>query len=233
MDDVRALLILLPDAPLPDPASVEHADALVFVPPDDEEQYGAAAERVTALLELGPPVYLVIPLLESGQARPYLAQTLRQGVYGVASRAPGSVDQLRYLEGVLEELELRLDIQPGLTAMAVGFDHPRALNLMSDALAAMRESSDRMTWIAFNHAEFAETLGVPADSPTVAVASADVVLTAAAFDLPVVYGAPSDAEHAARLGFRGCATDDAADLQRLQTLLSQPESESAENEENS
>ena len=225
MDDVRAVLILLPDAPLPSASSVEQADAIVFVSPEDETAYREAREQVAALLELGRPLYLAIPPLESGLARGYLQQTLQPGVYGVASRSPGSVDQLRYLEGVLEELELRNGIRPGLTAIAVGFEHPRAINIMPEALAAMRDASDRMTWIAFNHEELAQTLGVPPDSTTVSAAASQVVLTAAAFDLPVVYGSVPDAEVAAGLGLRGCATIDPGDLERLRALFSRPESD--------
>ena len=233
MDDVRALLAVLPDAPLPGEAQVEYADAVIVVFPQDESEYGTSAERVAAAIELGPPVYVVIPPLDSGLARKYLQSTLQPGVYGVAVQTAASVDQLRYLEGVLEELEIRAGIRPGLTAMAVGFHDPRAINIMSDALSAMRDSADRMTWIAYDHAEMAQSLGVQPDSATVAMASSQVVLTAAAFDLPVVYGSPPDAEYAASLGFRGCATGDPSDLAALKEIFTRPEPEPDEDEEDS
>ena len=233
MDDVRALLAVLPDAPLPSEAVVEQADALIVVFPQDKSAYEAASERVSAAIQLGPPVYVVIPPIDSGLARTYLQSALRPGVYGVAVQTAASVDQLRYVEGVLEELEIRAGIRPGLTAMAVGFHDPRAIDIMSDALSAMRDSADRMTWIAFDHVELAASLGVPPDSPTVAAAAARVVLTAAAFDLPVVYGSPPDAEYAASLGFRGCATGDPEDLVELQAVFTRPEPEQDEQEEES
>ena len=227
MDDVRAVLILLPEGPLPSAEAVAQASALVLVAPEDADQFAAQRERAAAVLELGPPVYLAIPPLASGLARDYLRQTLQPGVYGVASRPPSSVDQLRYLEGLLEDLELRAGIRPGLTAMAVGFEHPLAMDLMADALKAMRDSADRMTWIAFNHEELAASLGVEPDSPTVAVAASSVVLTAAAYNLPVVYDAPDQAKAAAALGFRGCATIMTADLEQLQSTFPQPNSETS------
>ncbi len=233
MDDVRALLAVLPDAPLPSEAEVEHADALIIVFPQDESEYEAAGERVASAIELGPPVYVVIPPLDSGLARNYLQSTLQPGVYGVALQAAASVDQLRYLEGVLEELEIRAGIRPGLTAMAVGFHNPRSINIMSDCLSAMRDSAERMTWIAFDHVEMAESMGVQPDSATVAFASSQVVMTAAAFDLPVVYGSPPDAEYAASLGFRGCATGDPSDLEQLRTVFPRPEPTPDEDEEGS
>lgn len=233
MDNVRAMFVVLPDAPLPDPTDVEAADGLILVFPQDESDYAAANERAAAAIAVGPPVYLVIPRLDSGQARAYLQHALQPGIYGVAVQTAASVDQLRYLEGVLEELELRAGIRPGLTAMAVGFHDPRAINIMSDCLAAMRDSSDRMTWIAYDHAEMAESLGVPPDSPTVAIASSNVIMTAAAYNLPVVYGSPPDAEYAASLGFRGCATAEQTDLDGLRATFTRPESESDEDEEDS
>ena len=233
MDDVRAVLIVLPDDALPEADIVSEASAIVLVAPDDPEQFAAQRERVASAVELGLPLYLAIPPLDSGLARDFLRHTLVAGVYGVASRPPGSVDQLRYLEGLLEDLELRAGIRPGLTAMAVGFEHPRAMDLMSEALTAMRDSADRMTWIAFNHEELAGTLGVEPDSPTVSVAAAHVVLTAAAYDLPVVYGASDQAESAAALGFRGCATIDASELGRLRSTFPEPVSTSDEGEEDS
>ena len=231
MDDVRALLAVLPDAPLPGEAEVEHADAVIVVFPQDESEYGAAAERVAAAIELGPPVYVVIPPLDSGLARTYLGSALQPGVYGVAVQTAASVDQLRYLEGVLEELEIRAGIRPGLTAMAIGFHDPRAINIMSDCLSAMRDSADRMTWIAYDHVEMAQSLGVQPDSATVAMAGSQVVMTAAAFDLPVVYGSPPEAEYAASLGFRGCATGDPSDLAALKEIFTRPEPD--EDEEDS
>lgn len=233
MDDVRALLAVLPDAPLPSQAEVAHADALIIVFPQDESEYSAAAERIGAAIQLGPPVYVVIPRLDSGLARTYLQHALLPGVYGVAVQTAASVDQLRYLEGVLEELEIRAGIRPGLTAMAVGFHDPRAINIMSDCLSAMRDSSARMTWIAFDHVEFAESVGVQPDSATVTWASSQVVMTAAAFDLPVVYGSPPDAEYAASLGFRGCATGDPGDLEHLRAVFARPEPATDDDEEDS
>ncbi len=231
MDDVRALLAVLPDVPLPREAEVEHADALIVVHPRDETDYEGAGDRVAAAIQLGPPVYVIIPTLDSGLARSYLQHALRPGVYGVGVQRAASVDQLRYLEGILEELEIRAGIRPGLTAMAVGFHDPQAINVMSDCLSAMRDSADRMTWIAFDHVEMAESLGVQPDSASVAAASSNVVITAAAFDLPVVYGSPPDAEYAASLGFRGCATGDPGDLEGLQAIFTRPGSE--EDEEDS
>ena len=219
MDDVRATLILLPGQPIPDGA--DGASVIVYVP--DAEALEQSSREVDAALELGPPLYIALPPLAEGSLKRYLEPLLLPGVTGVASRPPQSVDQLRYVESLLEELEIRRGIRPGLTAMAVGFEEPRALTIMSDALQAMRDSADRMTWIAFNHVELAETLGVPPSSPTIEAASAHAIVTAAAFGLPVVYDDPDQAEYAAELGFRGCATIETSDMARLRGIFAQPE----------
>ena len=228
MDDVRATLILLPGQALPAAADVADAGALVYVP--DADDLAASAEQIRAAIELGPPLYIALPPLEEGSLREYLGGLLAPGVYGVASRTPRSVEQLRYVESLLEELEIRAGIQPGLTAMAVGFEHPRALAIMGEALRAMRDSADRMTWIAFNHEELALELGVAPDSATITAASAQVVLTAAAFELPVVYDDAALAESAAAMGFRGCATIETSDIARLREVFARSEPEQAEEE---
>ena len=225
MDDVRATLILLSGQPIPDGAG--EASAIVYVP--DAESIEQSRGDVRAALELGPPVYIALPPIAEGSLKAYLAALLLPGVYGVASRTPQSVDQLRYVESLLEELEIRNGIRPGLTAMAVGFEEPRALTIMADALQAMRDSADRMTWIAFNHAELAETLGVPPSSPTIEAAAAHAILNAGAFDLPVVFDDPGQAERAAGLGFRGCATIDTSELARLRGIF--PSSEPSNEED--
>ena len=107
MDDVRAMLVVLPESPLPAASDAEGASALILVPPADESDYKSAGRRAADAVKLGAPVYLVLPPLASGQSRAYLRQTLQPGVYGVAVQTAASVDQLRYLEGLLEEQELR------------------------------------------------------------------------------------------------------------------------------
>ncbi len=229
MDDVRALFILLPDAPLPNPDRVAEASAIVLVPPPDAS--ALAPQRVEAALALGPPIYLALPPLDQGSVQEHLQQLLLPGVYGVAARPPTSIEQLRYLEGVLEHVEIRVGIRPGLTAMAVGFEHPRALRIMAEALQTMRDSADRVTWIAFNHQELAQQLGVDPTSTTVSTALSQAVLTASAYDLPVIYGDPETVGSAHQLGCRGCATTDASELARLRAVFDRPEADPSEDGE--
>lgn len=219
MDDVCATLILLPRQPIP--GGAHEASALVYVP--DAESPEHSADEIRAVLELGPPVYIALPPIEEASLKDYLAAFLLPGVYGIASRTPQSVDQLRYVESLLEELEIRNGIRPGLTAMAVGFEDPKSLTIMADALQAMRDSADRMTWIAFNHVELAEKLSIPPSSPTIDAAAAHAIVTASAFSLPVVFDDPEQAERAALQGFRGCATIETSDLARLREIFAPPE----------
>ena len=233
MDTVRAILVLPADAAPPAVSIAETADAIIALPPAEPADFEAERDRVGELLSLSDRFYIAAPPIDSGDARGYLAVALQPGVYGVVARPPSSIEQLRYLESLLEDLEQRAEIRPGLTAMAVGFGTPRALALMSEALDALRGSADRTTWIAWNPLLVAEALGVPPDSPTVAQSGANVVLSAAAHDLPAVYwfnGAPGDDEIAAAraLGFRGMATTDPASLPRLIDAFPSAEAESEE-----
>ncbi len=228
MDAVRAVLVLPADA---EPPAAEAADAIVALPPHDAADFAAARGRTAALLPRSDRLYLAAPPIESGAARGYLAAALQPGVYGVAAPAAASLDQLRYLESILEDLEARADIRPGLTAMALRFDTPAALAIMPEALAALQRSAGRVTWVGWSPQRFADALAVPEDSPTVAQAAAQVVLAAAARGLPAVHwtaGRPSGAEirAARRAGFRGLATSDRAALPHLSAAFPAPEPDS-------
>lgn len=234
MDSVRSVLALPAGAEFPAAELVAAADAVVALPPADSGEFAGERERVDGLLGRTERLYVAAPPVDSGDARSYLAAALRPGVYGVVARPPSSLEQLRYLESLLEDLELRAEIRPGLTAMAIGFGTPQALALMAEALSALRGSADRTTWVAWNPQLVADALGVEPDSPTVTQSGANVVLTSAAYGLPAVRwmnGSPSEAEigSARALGFRGIATTDAAALPRLAAAF--PAAEAAESEE--
>lgn len=230
MDAVRALLILPPVAAIPDAELAAPADAIIALPPSEPADYAAFRDRATALIDLGRPLYLAAPPVDSGRARDLLAAALAPGAAGVVVRPPASVEQLRYLESVIEELELKAGIRPGLTAMAVGFGTPRALSIIGECLDAMRRSAGRAAWVAWNPDMLARELGVPAASPTVAQAAGQVVLAAAARGLPAVRWinrppAFEDITAAAAAGFRGIATTDAHRLTRLRGAFPPGDSE--------
>ena len=230
MDTVRAILMLPAESALPPAEALARADALIAIPPHDPE-------RIAALLEHAPPLYLAAPPIESGEAYRSLADALQPGVYGVAAPAASSLDQLRYLESIIEDIETRAGIRPGLTAMGLTMDSPQAFALIPEALRTLSSSAGRLTWVAWNPLALAQPLGIPADSPTISHAAAAVVLAAAAHNLPAVQWTDlplSDARIASarQLGFRGFAVLDPADLPRLADAFpTPPEAEEPDPEE--
>ena len=232
MDTVRAILMLPAEFALPPVEALTCADALIAIPPHDPE-------RIAALLEHSPPLYLAAPPIESGEAYRSLADALQPGVYGVAAPAASSLDQLRYLESIIEDIETRAGIRPGLTAMGLTMDSPQAFALIPEALRTLSSSAGRLTWVAWNPLALAQPLGIPADSPTISHAAAAVVLAAAAHNLPAVQWTDlplsgAQIASARQLGFRGFAVLDPADLPRLADAFpipSQTESEEPNPEE--
>ena len=224
MDAATALLIIPPVAAPPSAEEAAEADALIALPPADADAFGQFGERVRALIEVGRPLYVAIPPVDTGLARELLLAALAPGVYGVVARPPSSIEQLRYVEGILEEAEERAEIRPGLTALAIGFGTPKALAIMPEALDAMRRSAGRVTWIAWNAEMLARELGAEPASPTIALAASQVVLAAAADGVGAVRwinGRPKRDEivEARALGFCGLATTDAHSLRRIRGVF--------------
>lgn len=233
MDAVTAQLIIPPVAAPPSAEEAAGADALIALPPSDADEFERFGERVRALIEVGRPLYVAIPPVDTGLARELLLAALAPGVYGIVARPPSSVEQLRYVEGILEEAEERAEIRLGLTALAIGFGTPKALAIMSESLDAMRRSAGRVTWIAWNAEMLARELGVEPASPTVALAASQVVLAAAASDVGAVRwinGRPKRDEivEAHAQGFDGLATTDAHSLRRIRGVF--PEQSGGEGE---
>lgn len=231
MEPAVAQLIIPPVAAPPSAEEAAGADALIALPPSDAAAFRQFGERAAALLEIGRPLYVALPPVESGHARELLLAALKPGAAGVVVRPPASIEQLRYVEGILEEAEERAGIRPGLTAMAIGFGTPKALAIMPQALEAMGRSAGRVTWIAWNAAMLARELGVEQGSPTVALAGSQVVLAAAANGVGAVRwinGRPTHDEIAAtrEQGFNGVASSDAMSLPRIRAAF--PEQQDGE-----
>ena len=233
MDAATAQLIIPPVAAPPSAEEAAEADALIALPPSDADAFGQFGERVRALIEVGRPLYVAIPPVDTGLARDLLLAALAPGVYGVVARPPSSIEQLRYVEGILEEAEEQAEIRLGLTALAIGFGTPKALAIMPEALDAMQRSAGRVTWIAWNAEMLARELGVESASPTIALAASQVVLAAAANGVGAVRwinGRPKRDEivEARAQGFSGLATTDAHSLRRIRGVF--PERSGGEGE---
>ena len=230
MDAVRSLLLVpadtasaaldLPDAPDATLVDLMHTDRA-----GDE----AATATIDALIGAGHRVYLHTRGPQSPDLRDQLLATLRPpvrspdagdkardetGVYGISLPGVVHADQLRFVESLLEDVERRHGIEPGLTAIGLWIESAAALARAEELASA----SSRLTWLGVGTTQLAMELGLDAPvAPLLDHARARTVFAAQASGLPAVEGSlagPSlslDAEraHAAerrQLGLRGALT---------------------------
>ena len=113
--------------------------------------------------------------------------TLSEGVYGVSLPGVVHADQLRFADSLLEDVEGRAGIEPGLTGLGLWIEKAAALGRVG-ALAA---ASSRLTWLGVATAPLAMELAVDAPAPALLDhARAAVVFAARASGLPAVEGLP-------------------------------------------
>ena len=153
----------------------------------DAGGHDAAVAAIEALRGAGHRVYLHTRGPQSPDLRDQLLATLRDGVYGVSLPGVVHADQLRFADSLLEDVEGRAGIEPGLTALGLWIENAAALGRVG-ALAA---GSSRLTWLGVATAPLAMELAVDAPAPALLDhARAAVVFAARASGLPAVEGLP-------------------------------------------
>ena len=191
MDTVRSLLLVPADA---DGLAGIGADApelpdatLVDLMHTDAGGHDAAVAAIDALRQAGHRVYLHTRGPQSPDLREQLLATLRDGVYGVSLPGVVHVDQLRFVDSLLEDVEGRAGIEPGLTALGLWIESAAALGRVAQLAAA----SSRLTWLGVATAPLAMELALDAPAPSLLdAARAAVVFAAQASGLPAVEGLP-------------------------------------------
>ena len=191
MDTVRSLLLVPADL---DGLAGIGADApelpdatLVDLMHTDAGGHDAAVAAIDALRQAGHRVYLHSRGPQSPDLREQLLATLRDGVYGVSLPGVVHVDQLRFVDSLLEDVEGRAGIEPGLTALGLWIESAAALGRVAQLAAA----SSRLTWLGVATAPLAMELAVDAPAPSLLdAARAAVVFAAQASGLPAVEGLP-------------------------------------------
>ncbi len=136
------------------------------------------------MLAAGQRVYLHLRPVDARGLRDDLLACLLPGVYGVSLTRLRSLDQLRYLDSLLEDVEPRAEIAAGLTALGVWIDSAKSLTLAPD----LARGSHRLTWLGLDAASLASELDVDAHAGALDHARATVVFAAAANGLPAVAG---------------------------------------------
>ena len=188
MDTVRSLLLVPADLDgLPEVGSELPDATLVDLMHTDAGGYDAAAAATATLRGAGHRVYLHTRGPQSPDLRDQLLATLSDGVYGVSLPGVVHADQLRFADSLLEDVEGRAGIEPGLTALGLWIENAAALGRVG-ALAA---ASSRLTWLGVATAPLAMELAVDAPAPALLDhARAAVVFAARASGLPAVEGLP-------------------------------------------
>ena len=195
--------------------------------------YDTAAASVDALLTAGHRVYLHSRGPQSPDLRDQLLATLRppagdsagdSGVYGISLPGVVHVDQLRFVDSLLEDVERRLQIEPGLTAIGLWIESAAALGRAGELAAA----SSRLTWLGIGATHLAAELRLDAPAPALLDhARARVVFAAQARNLAAVEGLPAasigpDDAHLRSLGLRGRMTRHVSEVRGVHEAFPTP-----------
>lgn len=225
MDNVRSLLLVEPDATAPSGL----ADATLLDLSHTDADRAVARSQAQRLIEGGHRLYLHLHPVESGETRDDLRACLLPGVYGVSLPRLLTETQLRYVDGLLEELEPAGGIELGRTAIGVWIATAGALL----AAPAIAKASHRLTWLGLDGGALRDEMQLSAeDEAALDYPRSTIAYASRAAGLPGVDGLErepaSDAElaqarRAARLGLRGKLTREAGLVPDLASIFSQPD----------
>ena len=214
LDLCRSLLFVPGNrARMLDRAATSGADVIVVdledaVPATEK----AEARRLTraALPKLtSAPVFVRVNSVRSGFCRADLMAVVRPGVAGVVLPKTEREQDLRDLDVLLREAELRNKVRPGDTAVVPLIESPRAILDIQRIATAI----DRVAGLALGGEDYTAALGVARSDEALAFARGMLVTAAsshgiAAIDTPYPAiddesGLAGEARRAAALGFRG------------------------------
>ena len=219
MDSVRALLLVPPDQPQADvPADATLLDLMHT----DRDGLSAAAAAVDALVAAGRRVYLHTRGPQSPDLREHLLATLHPGVYGLSLPNATHIDQVRYVDSLLEDVEGRAGIELGLTALGLWIGSAAALAQAGEFARA----SHRLTWLGLASAQLAAELRLDQPAPALLDhARVRIVFAAQAAGIPAVEGLPTHdavAMELRALGLLGALTRHAKAVPALQAEFPEP-----------
>ena len=198
-------------------ASRAGADAIVVdledAVPRDEKR--AARTRVRTMLPRlaasGLPVFVRINNVRSGLARDDLMAVVRPGLAGIVHPKTGAAQDLRDLDVLLREAELKHKVRPG---------DIRTMPLIESPIAVLRceqivQASDRVLALSLGGEDYTAALGAKRDDAGAALAYARGVIAtvAAAYGMPAIdtpypdisdeRGLVAEAKLAHAVGFNG------------------------------
>lgn len=215
--DVCRSMLFVPGnrARMLDRAPSTGADALVV----DLEDAVPAGEKVAArrltraalprLAASGTPVFVRVNNVNTGQARVDLMAIVRAGLAGVVHPKTEHPQDLRDLDVMLREAEVRNNVRPGDTAVLPLIETPRGLLDVQRIATAI----DRVAGLALGGEDYTSALGVPRSDEALAHSRAVIVTVAVALGIGAIdtpypaiddeRGLARETKLAAAMGFRG------------------------------
>lgn len=196
-------------------ARTSGADAVVIdledaVPPKEKAAARKLArEAIRATSGAAPPVWVRVNNIHTGLARADLMAVVRPGLRGVVHPKTDRPQDLRDLDVLLREAEVRNKVRPGDVAVIPLIETPAAVV----DLARIATAIDRVVALSLGGEDYCTTLGVPRSDEALAYARGAVVTTAAAHGLAAIdtpyptlgddRGLARESRLAAALGFAG------------------------------
>ncbi len=198
-------------------ASRAGADAIVVdledAVPRSEKRTARALVRtmLPRLLASASPVFVRVNNVRSGLARADVMAVVRPGLTGVVYPKTDGAQDLRDLDVLLREAELKYGVRPG---------DIRTIPLIESPIAVLRceqivQASDRVLALSLGGEDYMSALAVKRDAANLALAHARGVIAAvaAAYGIPAIDtpypdikdepGLVAEAKHAQAYGFKG------------------------------
>jgi citrate lyase subunit beta/citryl-CoA lyase len=164
---------------------------------------------LAALAEAGATVFVRVNDVHTGRTRGDLMEIVRAGLAGVVHPKTNQPQDLRDLDVLLREAEVRNKVRPGDIAVIPLIESPRAI-LRCEEIA---RSIDRVVALSLGGEDYATELGVPRGDEALAYARGVIVTVAAALGIAAIdtpypaiddeRGLVREAKLAAAMGFKG------------------------------
>jgi citrate lyase subunit beta/citryl-CoA lyase len=167
------------------------------------------AVRNAAAQDGAPATWVRVNNVGTGMARADLTAVVRTGLRGVVHPKTERPQDLRDLDVLLREAEVRNKVRPGDIAVIPLIETPGAVLDLTRIATAI----DRVVGLSFGGEDYATALGVPRSDEALAYARGVIVMTAAALGLAAIdtpyptmddeKGLTREAKFAAAMGFAG------------------------------
>jgi citrate lyase subunit beta/citryl-CoA lyase len=187
-----------------------------------------------ALSREGRTIFVRVNSVSTGLTRADLMEVVRPGLAGVVHPKSQHPQDLRDLDVLLREAEVRNKVRPGDIAVIPLIETPMAVLRCTDIARAI----DRVVALSFGGEDYATALGVPRSDAAFAHARGVVVTVAAALGIaaidtpfPVINderGLVREAALAAAMGFRGKYVIHPGQISAVNEAFSPPSDEIAQ-----